>query len=111
MKTKVFEIRDDGTHIGVFCIRPTHGSSVRVNYELSRCGFPENNTAVIYGFLDGERNSSADPYHWGDRTNSTAHHYITDHWNALEDGQVIDVRVILGERDKPVVSDRLRVKA
>ena len=99
MKIKVFEIRDEGTHIGVFCIRPTHGTNGAVNYELSR---------VIYGFLAGERESSADPYFWGDRTNRVAHDYITDHFDELEDGQVIDVRVILGERDMPVVSDRLR---
>lgn len=104
MRVKVFEVRDEGTHIEVFAIstEPSPGQE----YGLSRCGFRDGR-AVIVGYLDGERNSSADPYHWGCRTMGNAHQYITEHFDEMSNGDVVDVCVILGERDQPVVSDRL----
>ena len=103
MKIKIFEVRDEGTHIEVFALstEPSPGQE----YGLKRSGFVDGK-AVILGYLDGERNSSADPYHWGGRTMPNAHQYITDHFDELSDGDVIDVRVILGETDKPTQSDR-----
>ena len=103
MRIKVLEVRDEGTHIEVFAIstEPSPGQE----YGLQRCGFMDGQ-AVIVGYLDGERNSSADPYHWGDRTMANAHNYIAQHFEDLRDGDVVDVRVILGERAEPVRSDR-----
>jgi len=105
MRIKVFELRDEGTHIGIFAIRPEHTGGL-ADYELHRCGFPADSEAVILGFLDGERESSADPYHWSGRTMRPTHLYIEQHFDELEDGQVIDVRVLLGEEKEPVKSDR-----
>lgn len=103
MRVKILEVRDDGTHIQVFALstEPSPGQE----YGLLRCGF-RSGDAVILGYLDGERNSSADPYHWYNRTMTAAHRYITDHFNDLSDGNVVDVRVILGEATTPVASDR-----
>lgn len=103
MRCKIFEVRDNGTHIEVFALstEPSPGQE----YGLQRCGFRDAH-AVILGYLDGERNSSADPYHWGGRTMSNAHQYITDHFDDLSDGDVVDVRVILGEAETPAKSDR-----
>lgn len=103
MRIKVFEVRDEGTHIQVFAIstEPAPGQE----YGLRRCGFISGD-AVIVGYLDGERPSSADPYFWGGRTMPAAHNYITDHFNELRDGDVIDVRFILGETPAPCKSDR-----
>jgi hypothetical protein len=103
MRVKVLEVRDDGTHIEVFALstEPSTGQA----YGLERSGFCSGD-AVILGYLDGERNSSADPYHWDSRTMGTAHQYITAHFDELADGDVVDVRFILGETDTPVASDR-----
>lgn len=103
MRVKVLEVRDEGTHIEVFAIstEPSPGQE----YGLRRCGFTSGD-AVILGYLDGEKNSSADPYHWGNRTMSTAHHYITNHFEDLKDGDVVDVRYILKETAAPCQSDR-----
>lgn len=106
MKAKIFEVRDTATHIEVFALStdPSPGQE----YGLRCCGFIRGN-AVILGYLDGERNSSADPYHWADRTMTTAHNYITDNFERLLDGEVVDVRFILGETEAPVESDRFYV--
>lgn len=108
MIAKIFEVRDEGTHIQVFALS-TSPSNAGQQYGLNRCGF-RGGDAVIVGYLDGERNSSADPYHWGDRTMSTAHNYITDHFAELADGEVVDVRFILGEAASPCKSDREYVR-
>lgn len=103
MQVKIFEVRDHRTHIQVFALstEPSPGQE----YGLRREGFTSGD-AVILGYLAGERNSSADPYHWGGRTMRAAHNYITDHFHKLADGDVVDVRVILGEASEPVKSDR-----
>lgn len=103
MRCKILEVRDEGTHIEVFALstEPSPGQE----YGLQRCGF-HGGDAVIVGYLDGEKNSSADPYHWGNRTMGNAHQYITDHFDELNDGDVVDVRHILGETPEPCKSDR-----
>lgn len=103
MQVKIFEVRDEGTHIQVFALSTV--ASPGQEYGLSRCGF-RGGHAVIVGYLDGERNSSADPYHWGGRTMPTAHQYITDHFPGMNDGDVVDVRFIRGETTAPCKSDR-----
>lgn len=104
MIVKIFEVRDEGTHIEVFAIS-TKPSNPGQTYGLSRCGF-NSGDAVIVGYLDGERNSSADPYHWGCRTMGNAHNYIASHFDEMSDGDVVDVRFILGETSAPCKSDR-----
>jgi hypothetical protein len=107
MKIKLFEIRDEGTHIPAFAIstRPLPGS-VAQNYLLRRAGF-ESGNAVILGYLCGERHSSADPYFWGNRTMKVAHEYITEHFDELAPGAVVDVEFIMGITKKPKVSERV----
>lgn len=104
MIAKIFEVRDEATHIQVFALS-TAPSNPGQAYGLERCGF-RCGEAVIVGYLDGERNSSADPYHWGDRTMSNAHNYISSHFHEMADGDVVDVRFILGETPAPCRSDR-----
>lgn len=74
MIAKIFEVRDNGTHIEVFAL----------------------STAP----------SSADPYFWTGRTMPVAHKYITEHFVEMKDGDVVDVRFILGETSEPCQSDR-----
>jgi hypothetical protein len=106
MQAKIFEIRDDGTHIQCFALSTT--PSPGQEYGLMRCGF-QSGDAVILGYLDGERNSSADPYHWDTMTMRTAHLYIEEHFAEMADGDVVDVRFIRGETAEPCVSDRYYV--
>lgn len=106
MRVKILEVRDNGTHIQVFALstEPAPGQE----YGLHRCGFRDGD-AIILGYLDGERNSSADPHHWGGRTMPVAHDYIIANFERLQDGDVVDVRFILKETDAPCKSDRLYV--
>ena len=41
----------------------------------------------------------SDPYDWCDRTMKTAHVFIEQNFTKLNDGDVVDVRVILGEEE------------
>ena len=75
-------------------------------YGLRREGFEDGHAVILGFYLAGERNSSADPYHWGARTMPNAHNYITENFDTLSDGDVVDVRVILGEATEAVKSDR-----
>lgn len=104
MRVKVFELRDHGTHIGIFAMSTEAAPGQQ--YELNRCGFPPGSRSVILGFLDGERESSADPDFWQGRTIKPAHLYIEERFDDLKDGQVIDVRVLLGEATEPAKSDQ-----
>lgn len=105
MQVKLFEVRDRMTFLSVFAIS-TREANQGQGYLLGRCGF-ESGDAVILGYLNGERNSSADAYHWNDRTMQSAHLYIEKHFYELNDGDVVDVEFILGETDKPKISERL----
>jgi hypothetical protein len=56
--------------------------------------------------LDDQR-GHADPHDWGSRTMPVARNHIIDHFEALSDGDVVDVEHILGETTEPKVSERL----
>ena len=92
---KFFELRDEATCIPIFAIRLSRfdGPIAR------RAGYGA--AAVILSDLCGGRRANVDAYDWGDRTFRTAHMYIEKHWAELTDGQVVDVRVILGETKTP----------
>jgi hypothetical protein len=47
-----------------------------------------------------------DPYDHGDRTWAVAHNHIIENWNAIKDGDVIDVQFILGETKEKKRSER-----
>ena len=48
-----------------------------------------------------------DPGWLNRRTMLHAHEHIEREWASLTTGQVVDVRVILGETTEPAISDRL----
>ena len=114
MKAKALEIRDRGTFIPALAVdmNPSNGAQ---RYLLRRCGYAcDDAPNVILTRLDGDSlpgngEATNDPYARTGRTWPTAHHWIIDHWGELEDGDVVDVSFILGETDKPKVSERLTV--
>lgn len=105
MKVKLFEVRDRGTFLPIFAIS-TEPSNEGQRYLLRRVGFNTGDSVTIIARLNGENNSSADAYHWNDRTMRTAHLYIDKHFHELKDGDVIDVEFILGETETPKISER-----
>ena len=106
METKCFEVRDEGTFLAVICIRPVPTNEAQ-RWLVRRDGYrgTADEPCIIY-IRPQCRGVSYDPYDWNDRTNQTAHNYITEHWHELHDGDVVDVQFILGE--KPTAKKRER---
>ena len=126
MQTKLLEVRDRETFIAVFCVNmqpqswepPVQSTSDRANrirerrYLLRRCGYGEDGPTIAMGRLDANGQPwNADPYHWCDRTMQTAHVFIQERWDELEDGDVVDVEFILGLTEAPKISERVSCPA
>jgi hypothetical protein len=105
MKLKLLEVRDKGTFIPAFAFSTEREDNAK-DYLLWRCGFSDDGSSIMFGFLSGERKACIDSYAWGDRTMHVAHTYVIEHWAELQDGDVIDVQVILGETLTLKVSER-----
>lgn len=107
MEVKLFEIRDRLTFFAAFGLR-VYPHTVGDHYlACRRAGYPDTGTEVIFGNLANPARTQCDPYAWNDRTYHVAHRYIREHWDELYSSCVIDVEFILGETDKPKVSERL----
>jgi len=105
MIAKTLEIRDAATFIAALAI-DINPDSERQRYLMRRCGYPcDGEPNVILTRLDGNGKATNDPYAWGGRTWPVAHNYIIEHWNELNDGDVVDVQFILGETKTPKVSE------
>lgn len=113
MIVKAFEIRDAGTFIPAIGVLMLGGEDVAETYLLRRAGFgaaPPYCVILCRMECDGiDRNATYDPFAWGQnpRTMHVAHRYIEQHWKELENGAVICVETILGERQTPKVSERI----
>jgi len=107
MIVKVLELRDAGTFIPVICIKPVPENEGQ-RYLLRRDGYSCNPMDRLVIMINAQcRGAAYDPYDWRDaRTKRTAHIYIQEKWEDLRDGDVIDVQFLLGETDKPKVSER-----
>jgi hypothetical protein len=99
MKTKLFELRDEGTFIPIIATLMAEPDNEAEEYLLARAGYSFQYPSVLVDRLEGGY-SDYRPYSQhggGPRTFPTAHKYIEEHWHELESGQVIDVLFILGE--------------
>lgn len=107
MEVKCLEIRDEGTFIPVICIRPVPENEGQ-RYLLRRDGYRGDSTEQCIIMIDVQcRGVAYDPYDWKDRrSKGHAHNYITEHWDELKDGDVIDVQFILGEKPTKKISER-----
>ena len=97
MDIKYVEIRDHATCIPAVAFRMKPSDPIAKAF-MERCGYPLDGHGVILMELWHQR-ATSDPYFWNDRTYLTAHNHIIDKWDNIEDGAVVDVRVILGERN------------
>lgn len=104
MRTKVFEIRDRRTFIPAIAVKLMVRDELD-GYLLHRAGYRADDGRVLLARLvDGS--GRTDPYDWHNRTMKTAHCYIDQHFDELENGAVIDVEHILGETTQPKRSER-----
>lgn len=106
MILKVLEVRDEATCIPVVAIRMAPGNPVEAKY-LWRYGFPPDGSGVILITLSDQR-ATSDAYSWAGGSRGTlcpAHLYIESHWDILNDGDVIDSRVIRGEAIEAVEAE------
>lgn len=94
MNVKMFEVRDEATHIPCIGIemKPSH---LREMVLLRRAGYGEPR-CILFGRAD-KGQFSHDPYDHKGRTMPNAHAYVEAHWDELQTGDVIDVQFILGE--------------
>ena len=101
MRIKCIEIRDEGTCIAAIAIAMKPSSHVESAF-LWREGYPPH--GVVLMRLSDQR-ATSDAYEWNDRTHQTAHLYIEQHFDELENGTVVDVRVILEETEEPAEAE------
>lgn len=105
MKSKFIEIRDAGTCITAIAIK-TEAENNKEQSFFSRGGWGSNSIILIK--TNGESVANHDPFEWRYRNNRTlfeAHRYIEEHFEELNDFQVIDVEYILGIKDEPKHSE------
>lgn len=79
---------------------------------LLREGYPGDGQGIVLMRLSDQK-ATSDPYAWPDvnhdsRTMPVAHNWIIDHWTEIQSGQVVDVRVILGEATEPATAEIMK---
>jgi hypothetical protein len=109
---KYLEIRDSATFIPC-CAFKFNSQDEPSRFLLARAGYgiskPQQNSYVLLMKLGGDQpRVNHDPYEWGGgaRTMKTAHDYIIKNYDALINGDVIDVEYILGETKSLKISER-----
>lgn len=100
MTAKLLEIRDRGTFIAAMAIQV----SGEDGYLMRRSGFQ---SPMVYLIALATERCCYDPYNWGNRTMANAHLYIAEHFESMNDGDVVDVEFILGESPAPKVSEQI----
>jgi len=103
MQTKMFEIRDEGTCIPVLAIKMKGATAIEARY-LWREGYLDTGSAVIVMKLSDQK-ATVDPYEWDNRTMAEAHNFIYYNFDSLREGQVVDVRVLMGTQNLPAAPE------
>jgi hypothetical protein len=99
-RLKLFEVRDRATFIPVMAVLVNNGE-----WLFRRAGF--GSMPMVYLTHLTSNTCQYDPFAWTNRTMKTAHLHITENWDALPHGAVIDVEYVLGESAAPKTSERL----
>src|SRR6266851_1243180 len=106
MQTKLLEIRDRATFIPVMATAFTGDE----HHLFRAAGYARRQRYVMVVKLTGGHVAATyDPFQWNDlsRTMQEAHIFIENNWQAITDGQVIDVEFILGETAAPKTPQHL----
>ena len=110
MKTKLLEVRDRATCIGVMATQIAPVNVVQMEM-LGKTGWGLDVDTSYFVAVTTISNGISRarmqiyPRDWNDRTMSVAHRYIEDNFDTLSDGDVVDVRHILGEVEHPASSE------
>lgn len=107
MTAKLLEIRDRGTCVPALAFKWDDRATVNASeaWLLRKCGYGPG-TLLLVKLDDGEGHT--DGYEWSNRrTMTTVHLWLEHHFSEVQSGDVVDVRVILGEEKEPAISDRL----
>ena len=105
--TKLLEIRDRMTRCLALATR-LDATNLRQLSLLKDAGYgtEPGSYVVLVSIRGGVSEAHDDPFEWASaRTWRTAHQELIDHWGRYEDGDVLDVRVVLGESAIPVASE------
>jgi len=110
MISKMVEVRDRGTFIPMLAVK-LDSENEQEQWLLRQAGFYGANEYVLLAKISGGSGHfkcTTDPFDWGDndRTHAAAHRYLTDHFDEVAHGEVLDVEVILGEKYAPKISQR-----
>lgn len=110
-EVKFFEVRDEGTHIPVLCVKVAYEYGMRGEYQMRRSAFsPGDSLTHLVNLNSGEGRSN--PAHWkSGRTMRVAYNAIVDQWEDLKSGDVIDVQYILGETSVKKLSESITSSA
>lgn len=96
MMIKMFEILDRNTFIPAIAIKMT-SSQPKERWLLMKGGFT-NDIPLICLFPIHKTQVHWNYHNWNDRTFTVAHNFITQNFDELKSGAVIDVEFILGEK-------------
>ena len=113
MQIKTIEIRDAATFIPAIASKVVPANEGQ-RYLLRRAGYGFGPPQIIVAKLAGGSGmANCDPYEWpgSTRTMRVAHVWVREHFDEIEDGAVIDVEFIIGERKEPKRSERFKEPA
>ena len=104
MIVKALEIRDEGTTIPMWAIRPTADNEAQ-RAILRHAGYGDH--PGDYVILIGAHDCSGtyNPADQKGRTRQVAHQWIKKNFDSLKDGDVVDVQFLLRERPAPKTSE------
>ncbi len=108
MEVKLFEVRDSATFIPAIAIdMSTMHMPEAERYLASRVGYGLDRLILFGKACDGKMSYNSFEHSKVCRTMQVAHDYVTEHWNELTSGAVIDVQFIEGETTVQKISERL----
>ena len=105
MRSITLEVRDRMTFIPVIATSTRTGHDQATRYLLDHAGFKGDGYVFVTRLSD--MRTEYEPNDWGGRTMPAAHRYIASNFDDLAAGSVVDVEVVLGEKQKPAVPQRL----
>ena len=99
MEMKILEVRDSATFITCLAIYigNFHKLSPKLKFLVQRAGYSNCSPCILFGKLEGGEFKHDIYEHSSSRTLKVAHDYVEQNWDAIEDGELIDVEFILKE--------------